>query len=322
MNLGTATYRIRTLLPRRRTLASLAAAALLCACSLDDPRDLCCPDLCAMTYTYRPYGGEVFTQYISSLRHLLFDADGNYIGEYPAGEDLQYQPLDLPEGQYTMVTIGNHGEATALNHAEAPHISALSLACTAHQGDELYWGVSRFAIDADGKGYAPGAKASAPRSTLSTPMNNIHCHLTVHVEWYNMPPHFGNYTMHLDGVPAAYDLHPERAATAGGFLVPLHSATGEHCKEVPLEGLTLDATFTTLRYTDEAIPTLRLFARDKQVGPDIDLGRAFRAWGWHPSQIHVQDYKVCVRLFDDGSAELSPLIEGEVSDWIDGGTFS
>ncbi len=303
-------------------IVSSTVAAALCSCTLEDPRDLCCPDFCAMTYTYRPYGAEAFTDYITSLRHLLYDAEGAFIGELPPGESLQYQPLNLSEGYYTMVTLGNHGSATSVNHSEATHISELNLACTDDEADELYWGISRFAIDERGRGKLLNSKETSARSTLTTPMNNIHCHLTVHVEWANMPPYIGVYEIELTGVPTGYTLHPEQATTAGGFLVPVHNSSGKHSKRVMLDGLTLDATFTTLRYSDEAIPTLRLLFADEQVGPDIDLGRAFRSWGWHPSEIHVQDYKVNIRLYGDGSAEVSPLIYGSVNDWIDGGTFS
>ncbi len=284
---------------------------------------MCCPDICAMTYTYRPYGTEAFTDYIGSLRHLLIGADGRFISELPPGDNLQYQILELPEGVYTMITIGNYGQSTSLNHETAPNVSDLTLNCVADEADELYWGVSRFAIDNTGRGTSlDGRDSSSPRTTLVTHMNNIHCHLTLHVEWYNMPPYIGTYDMELSGVPTGYSLHPDNATTADGFLVPVHNSTAGHSKRVPLEGLALDATFTTLRYTDEAIPTLRLSFSGTQVGPDIDLGRAFLTWGWHPYEIHLQNNKVNIVIYGNGTAELSPMIEGEVSDWIDGGTFS
>ena len=310
-------------LPVRQLLTALAAAMALCACTLDDPRDLCCPDALAMTYTYRPYGAEAFSENIGSLRHFLFDADGGYLTELPPGQDLQYQPLDLPEGTYTMVTVGNHGEATDLNHHQSPHLAALALTCTADRADELFWGVSRFAVADNGTATDLTPARDAVRYTrLTTPMNNIHCHLTVRVEWANVPQYIGTYEMELSGVPSRYVLHPDSAAALpAGFTVPVHDSLGTHRIYVTMVGQELLGEFVTLRYTDTDIPTLRLRYGDTQVGPDIDLGRAFEAWGWHPSRVHVQEYSVTVRLYGDGHAELSPRIEASVSDWIDGGTF-
>ena len=309
-------------LPVRQLLTALAAAMALCACTLDDPRDLCCPDALAMTYTYRPYGAEAFTEHIGSLRHFLFDADGGYMAELPPGQDLQYQPLDLPRGTYTMITLGNHGASTDLNHHQSPHLAALALTCTADRADELFWGVSRFAVADNGTATDLTPARDAVRYTrLTTPMNNIHCHLSVRVEWANVPPYVGDYTMELDGVPGRYTLNPEMAADADGFVVPLGEAYCACRQQVPLRSRELNAEFVTLRYTDTAIPVFRLYFGAEQIGPDIDLARAFATWGWHPSSTHVQEYSVSIRITSSGKAYLTPEVEATVEDWVDGGTF-
>ena len=73
----------------RLALAAVLVSGTLPCCSLEDSRDICCRYRAAMRYTYRPYGAEAFTQYISSLRHLLYDADGRFVAELPPGEDMQ-----------------------------------------------------------------------------------------------------------------------------------------------------------------------------------------------------------------------------------------
>ena len=77
----------------------------------------------------------------------------------------------------------------------------------------------------------------------------------------------------------------------------------------------------TLRYSDAGIPTLRLFFGGEQVSPDIDIGRAFRSWGWFPSDTHIQEYELLIRIKANGNAELYPKINGSVEDWINGGSF-
>ena len=316
----------------RFLVPSVLMAVGLAGCSLDDDRDLCCPETLTMHYTYRPYGAEAFGENILSLRHFLFDTDGLFLGELPAGEDLRRQPLNLPEGTYTMVTVGNMSERSAHRHGDDRLLGQFSLSHEAlHDGeipglfantDELFWGVKRFAVDTDGRGTELTAGRSAePANRLQTPMNNIHCHLRVKVEWANMPPYVGDYTLELDGVATAYSLDPDVSSDAGGFIVPQGSRNGIHRLQIPLKSRELDAEFITLRYSDNAVPTLRILFGSDQVSPDIDLGKAFTSWGWRPSATHVQDYTLLIRLLSNGNADLFPRIEASVTDWINGGTF-
>ncbi|MDE7449462.1 MAG: FimB/Mfa2 family fimbrial subunit [Paramuribaculum sp.] len=330
--------RISTTIPLHRARLRLmtagllaVSAGLLCGCSLEDPRDICCTDASAMTYTYRPYGTEAFTDYIFTLRHFLFLREGELIGELPPGEDLTYQPLDLPQGEYTMVTLGNAAASTVLNHDMCPHVSGFTLRHTPSteggHADELYWGIRHFAIDSDHRatdlGPTSGRTTPGALTRLTTEMNNIHCHITIRVEWANMPLYIGTHIMELDGVPSHYRLDPEEISDAGGFVIPeVSDSLTRHRISVAMDAHTLEGEFTTLRLTDEHIPTLRLYYNGEQVGPDMDLGKAFTAWGWHPSRIHVQKYQILVRLYGDGSAELSPSLDASVADWINGGTFS
>ena len=309
-------------------------ATLICivsivgACSLDDARDLCCDTGRAMRYSYRPYGAEAFSGYIFSLRHFLYDDSGNSIGEIPPGQNLRLQPLELGVGEYLMVTVGNMSEISLTGHGGGASIDSLTLVSiasyedsddTLSNGDELYWGVKRFVIDGRGMAMDAGRQSEAIPVTY---MNNIHCHLAVRVEWDNVPPYVGDYEMELDGVPVRYTLHPDLAHNAGGFVVPDADRLGVHRLRVPLRSQVLTGEFVTLRYANDAIPVLRLFFGSEQVSPDIDLGRAFRIWGWSPSDTHVQNYAVTVRIYGDGRADIYPRISATIDDWINGGSFS
>ncbi len=204
---------------------------LLCSCSLDDYRDECCERGPAMRYSYCPYGQEAFAEYISTLRHYLFDEAGNYLGELPPGADLQYQPLSLDAGSYTMVTVGNASDHTLCECAPQQGLEAsesLTEAALRRPGGYslqrrpgLYWGVKSFTVDGEGGvlGLPTKGTRGAPEE-MTTYMNNIHCHLEIKVVWDNMPEYIGDYEMELENVHAGYSLCPERSQQAGGFTVP------------------------------------------------------------------------------------------------------
>ncbi|MDE6247716.1 MAG: FimB/Mfa2 family fimbrial subunit [Muribaculaceae bacterium] len=317
----------------------LCIPGLFASCELDDARDLCCPDKAAMRYTYLPFGYELFPTYIFNLSHYLYDNGGNYLGMVPPGSDPQYQILTLEPGEYTMVTVGNPSlGVTDLRHQERDHISAFTLTSIARledpmqeffsNTDELFWGISSFAISEDGT--AKMLRRLTRQSWLDDPlyetamiteMYNIHCHFRIRVEWANMPPAIGEYQMELDGVSTSYSLHPERAADGGGFMVPEGMGRGKHRIRVPLKSQELNGAFVTLRLKNGSLPTLRIFFGENQVSPDINLAKAFRSWGWNPDITHVQKYSILLRLNSDGSADLYPSIDGIIEDWTDGGSF-
>ena len=322
-----ATVHIIQIISKAMVLALLPT--ILTGCQLEDDRDMCCVPANLMCYSYRPTGTEEFHGHISSLRHYLYDDGGYFIREVDPGVNLTRQYLELPSGNYTMLTIGNLADTHTIMHADDYHIGGLTLAPSTHAGatlgnaSELFWGLRHFDVAPSGVITDTGPdRCWADYIYPTTEMNNIHCHLRVRVEWNNLPEKRGIYEMELSGVPSAYHLDPGSAMRVGGFTIPPHIDTGVHRLPVLLDGYELDGRFVTLRYTDNVIPSLRLFFDQVQIGPTIDLKKAFSEWGWHPSRVHVQDYAIKVKLYDSGRAEVSPYIEGSVNDWINGGYFS
>ena len=305
---------------------------ILSSCQLEDDRDLCCPEPLTMHYVYLPNGTDVFSDNIRSLRHFLFDVDGIFIRELPSGERLNNQPLDLKAGTYTMVTVGNMTDISVHEHGSDNKLENFSLSHTAKStsseyayanSDELFWGIKHFAIDSEGRGlevskYGMGLSSNR----LTTEMVNIHCHLKVTVEWANRPPHIGSYEMDLIGVNTQYSLDTEKVSlTADGLEVPLGNRSETYRLNVSLRQLELRAEFVTLRYTDTQIPTLRIKFDGLPIIPDIDLGKAFRTWGWRPSVTHVQDYEILLKVINENRVDLLPMVEGSVADWVNGGNF-
>ena len=311
---------------------SLSFTVILSGCTLDDDRDLCCPEPMTMHYIFSPHGTDVFHDNIFSLRHFLFDADGTFISELPQSEEIQHQRLDLATGTYTMVTVGNMSEITLHEHGNEKTLPQFQLRHKApakrnqqafDNSDELFWGVKRFAIDSDGMGTEMSdSRIGYTTNRLVTEMSNIHCHLNVTVEWVNRPPYIGSYEMELSGVHTQYSLNPQNTTlTADGFEIPSGDNPQTYRLDVPLRQLELRAEFVTLRYTDTTIPTLSIRFSGESVIPDIDLGKAFHTWGWRPSATHVQEYNILLRVINENRVDVLPMIEGSVADWVNGGSF-
>ena len=237
--------------------------------------------------------------------------------EIPSGTDLHTLRFSLPSGQYTMLTIGNSEQMLAFR-AEDHTLNSLvmELTDTTPSGkylnaDELYWGVCPMEVD------------ETRRNSFVTYMNNIHSHLHVKVTWNNMPEDVGDYRMELQQVPIGYTLGPDGVYRVGDKIIPLNTDTlATYVRRTPLKAQEMQDEFITVRYTRDRIPVFQLWFGDKAVTSPIDLSRAFNTWGWNPEATAVQDYRIQLTLFANGTVEVRPWIDADVEDWQNGGTFS
>ena len=221
------------------------------------------------------------------------------------------------DGDYTLLTLGNAESPLAFEAGDRTlatlemELAGLTPSGEYLDADELYWGVCRMHVD------------GSRQQTFTTYMNNIHCHLHVKVMWHNMPEDVGAYRMEIGQVPVGYSLCPDRCHTVGDKLIPAgNGKLATHVERTPLKAQELRGEFVTMRYTAEHIPVFRLWFGDKAVTEPIDLRRAFRTWGWNPDAAAVQEYRIQLTLFADGSVEVRPWIDADVEDWQDGGTFN
>lgn len=273
-----------------------------------------------MEYKYMYRQEEVFSQYIHTMDHYLFDAQGRFVSMLPAGDvSLQSQRLDLQPGTYTMVAIGNPSDRVRLEGHLTEGLEGFLLSVLSQSGaereafrcGELYGGWSRFTVTA------------APSQRFVTEMSNLHCQLDVRVEWELRPPGVGDYRLVLWNVPCRYGMDSETLATVSGYAFPSDKGVRDRYEvAVPLKSQTLTGSFVTLRYTSACVPSLRVFFGEEACTPELDLTRAFQQWGWSPDRETVQHYRIKVVIRSDGSVAVRPWVEGDVSDWIDGGTFS
>lgn len=304
---------------------ALISTILLGSCSLDDDRDLCCDPQTGvvMDYRYMYLDRDVFPTYIKFTDHYLFDEWGNFIRMVPPGRNPQRQYLDVGSGMYHLVTVGNVSDPVELfGHAEEGMEKFLlrvksqeelegTRAKHSFRAGELYGGFCQFRVeDREDTQY------------FRTDMSNIHCQLDIRVEFDGYIPEKGEYRFELDNVPNHYAMDYARIWNTYDHDFPAdHGLRDRYSVTVPLVFLELEATFVTLRYSNECVPTLRLWLGDKAVTPLMDLERAFQRWGWVPDEQTVQEYRILVTIRRDGSAVLKPWVDGEVLDWVDGGVF-
>lgn len=294
------------------------------SCDVADDRDLCC-DRVVMNYLYISDGEDVFRQNISSLRYFLFDGNECFLRELPSEANLQYQYLKkLEAGRYTIVAIGNVSEVTRLVVPEKG--SSLQDFNSGLSGggdinaDPLYYGIRFFTV---------AAGEVEREQFFITHMANVHCKLRVTVRWKNLPPVMSSepcYRVALSGCAASYELDNRQGYPLGEKNIPYTPAWDrEYYRDCALENLELKAGFVTLRYTDEHIPVLNILCKQENgyeaVTPEIDLKKAFAAWGYRPSTVERQEYKIIVTVYLDGHVGVKLESEVGVMDWVNGGSF-
>ena len=298
---------------------------ILSSWDLEDERDLCCEKR-TMEYRYISDNKDLFTQKITSLKHFLFNEQEIYLCELPSGENPKYQDLsELEAGNYTMITIGNASTATKLDtpHRGSPMKDFLLAVkgIETVQADPLYYAIRPFTIS--NKEHRKGQK-------LVTQLANVHCRLKVTVKWKNLPPVLTAdpcYKMELSQCANGYELDGKEGYSIGEKYFP-YSATWNcvHSIRLGLKSLELKGEFVTLRYANGHLPVLRLSCAQqdgeyKEIAPAMNLNKAFDAWGYRPSSVERQEYKIIVTIYMDGHVGITLETDMGILDWVDGGAF-
>ena len=316
---------------RRWRLTLTAILALLClvpsSCDLEDDRDDCCANN-KIVFRYTLDGEDCFDDYISSMRYFLFDEDGTYLMEMePDDGDLSQLCLcdGIPSGTYSLVAVGNLVDYASLENYEDYGLENFLLVADdwyddtdilgdnlkpLSNGDRLYWGQCDFTLD------------RSKTQTFYTEMANIHCKLTIRVEWEGTPDYSDGYSFALYKIGSYSEMNDDNATQIGVQtfpLVPDYSAC--MVQDVALSRAVLLDNLYTLRLTDDNIPTFCLMHSDEAVTMDIDLTDAFEEWNWTPSSEQVQEYVISLKILTNGNVEASSGLETNVNDWTDGGTI-
>ena len=317
-------------------IALVSLPLMLTACNLDDDGDVCCEGV-RIDFRYSKGGGDLFPEFIGSMRHFIFDENGVLIN-ITEGDKTNLQRLSpsfLPAGSYSLVTLGNLGEATDLGEPQIGitrkkdfllRLSALRPDGYMANGDRLYWGVLDFVSE------------PKKRHRYLCDMSNIFCRLTVTVRWRDTQPVGSEpFTLQLRGVPRQYALDNslaynilvagDNAGTASTATRVVHSFPSvnedkasllNHRVEAPRLAGRVRTRFITLRYTDDRIPLFRVYRNNVPVMKEIDLSKVFKLWKWKVNDNIEQDYEIEIEIRDDGSVVVSTA-GVNVLDWIDGG---
>lgn len=331
---------LRWLLWSVAVVGGIALFLLLTSCSTLDERDECCEEI-RLIYRYIPGLEDEYPDHIREIHHYLFDGEGRYVRELrqtsPHSQLVVLRSLEV--GKYTVLTLANQSDRFSnfpkLVEGET-RLSDLSLTALydtyrePKDGDPLYWNIREIVSE------------RFAHTTYYCDLSNIHCHLLVRVVWGDIfPPGEGDYRLELDLLPETYDLHrpvrngiytwqgpgadPAVSGSSKGrsyHEFPTNQgASGRIVVPVTLFGHELRHTFCSLRYTEEQIPTLRIYYNGKLYRKELDLTRFFRDQGLKPDQDPVQDYKIVVQINKDNI--LIFLWTGSrVVDWQDGGSIT
>lgn len=294
---------------------------LLVGCDLEDERDLCCPEETnLMRYRYLYQEEDAFTTYIHRMEYYLFDGEGGFLRtmECLDGDLTKVSLATLPAGSYSLVAVGNlEGYGSLKGYAEQG-LAQFRLEVDRYfeqtdafaNGDRLYWGQGDFIITACGS------------NVFLTEMANIHCSLTVRVEWEALPPYSDSYYFTLQGIGSCVEQQAAHADTLGVQRFPLVTDFGGCMREpVELRRLALQAELLTLRYAKGAIPHLGCYHGEEPLFQAIDLADLFARWGWEPERAKVQRYALRIVIKRGGTIEVFAGLEADVVDWIDGGVI-
>lgn len=310
-------------------LLTLAVALLTGCCSpfYDDLSE--CHEV-TLEYRYIPVAEDQYSQYITGMRHFLFDGEGNFVRELPqnATSPQKLRIKGLSKGHYTVVTVGN---STVANTFLTPLVAKQSLLSDfvlqlkrrasfeeayAH-ADELFWNTKSFEITGEGAQH------------YVCDLANIHCHLFFQVSWQSTPPAAGNYQIELTNLSEQYALDPAKSSltlevnSSLGVVhtFPLHGEkTHKMLQVVALFNHQLTGEFISLRYKNDRIPTFQVKKDGEAITRQLPLAEAFEAFGWIPDRRPVQIYRIQIRINDNGSVTIRPWYEGSVEDWQAGGT--
>ena len=316
---------------------------LLTSCSTLDERDECCEEI-RLVYRYIPGQVDEYPDHIREIHHYLFDGEGRYVRELRQTSPHSQQVVlrSLAVGKYTVLTLANRSDRFSNfpemveGETRLSDISLTALYSTYGEqtdGDPLYWNLRE--IESRHLG----------RDTYYCDISNIHCLLLVRVVWGDIfPPGNGAYKIELDKLPETYDLHrpvrnglstwQRKGTSAPGGLsegstadrswqeFPTNQgASGRVAAPVALLGHELSYRFCTLRYTQEQIPTLRIYYDGKLYRKELDLTRFFLDQGLEPDQDPVQDYKIVVQI-NKRDIKIYLWTGSRVVDWQDGGQIS
>ena len=317
-----------------RLILVLSALLFLSGCSVDDSRDECC-SLTRIEFRYFMGGNDLFSRYIFSIHHYIFDNNGLLIDDISVkNSGMQVLYPNLPAGKYKIVSIGNLESkeladvrlySTIISNAEL-QINTLMECGNYNNIDRIYYGSRDFEI------------FETLPSHYIVDMSNDHAILKVKVRWKNNPSlDEGPYQFILKNVAKKSWFPPysqylvycspnEDASlfeSTGNRYVhsfPLLNKTNmiNHRRDAMLNNMQeIECEFISMRYNWDAMPSISVYINGKNIINDIDLSRIAFEFGWAIDDNIQQDYGLLLEI--DGDIIRFMPLEAGTKDWYDGG---
>lgn len=293
----------------RRLWSLLLLLALLAACDIDDELPEC--NYNARIDFYYTLNGQAnaLPTYIHRMTDYVFNANDTLIEIHHRERqaELPYRGLQLPPGQYTLVSWGNIKDAATVAPASIGHSRleemmlymdnpATGKAAIHSNGDKLYYGRCKIEVKPQGI------------SRAHVDVAHAHCRLGITVKWKrNAPPDTQNFYMELRNVAGAYRF---AATPEAGTVRVNHRLDTEMSITRAVKG-----EFVTLRLADDDHPVFCLYAGGEPVIKEIDLHKYFTTMQINLDRNIRQEFDLAMEVQPDGVVIVSPA---RISDWQEG----
>ena len=319
----------------RRLWSLLLLLVLVGGCDIDDEFPDCNYNA-RIDFFYTLDGqANVLPLYIHRMTDYVFDANHTLIEIHTRERQSaqSYRGLQLPPGQYSVVSWGNARDATTIVPAQIGHtrldemmlyldnpVDAIRKRTAADlvthsNADKLYYGCCDIEVKPQG----------ISRGWIE--MTHSHCRLGITVKWKRGAPlDTQDFHMELRDIAGTYRFtakqeipnpyHPPGYAP-GFYAIPQEGTTRvNHWLNTEMSiTRAVKGEFVTLRLTNDDHPIFCLYAGEKAVMKEIDLHKYFTTMQITLDRNLRQEFDLVMEVQPDGTVIVSPA---RISDWQQG----
>lgn len=299
---------------------------VLTACEFNwDERNFCYNT--RLNYTLHRSGtaNEVL-DYAHSMRYMLFNGDSVLLQVTDTtGAAVAHKDLDLPPGEYTMVTWSNLENS---HHAEEliPGVTRMDKLHLDNSGngantEKLYFSSRTFTVK-------PGKQ-----NTENIELTHSHALFHIIVKWTDFyPPIADDWNLLMRNVPSRYShlvgkriedypqTNTRAESTSGKLIYTIPKTHGENLSNHSTQAYNhpkgyVYGDFCTFRHTNDTHQLVSLWKGDEQQMKEIDLNKFFTTMNIDLDKNLRQEFNL---TFTIKGSEVGVVLT-EVSDWTDGG---
>lgn len=296
---------------------------LLCSsCEIGAPLEDCNYNV-RLSFYYSNYGGvNQLRDYVTSMTDYLYDAQGRLVSVATRTKaQVLTRTVQLPPGDYTLVSWGNLAEKTAVTPSSPEGMlcedmglrqdnPATQDAAIQYNGERLHYARVEFNVP--------------PSGVIRRTVYAGHAYLNLKVTVAGLSGAKGqDYTMRLDGTHPGYGFTHYNAVGTQGFTMYVPRLHREETVPHLVPGCRgngygeIYGEFVAARLTGETVPVFSLWQGDKQVLRNVELKTFFDTMLIDMDNNECQDFEI--RITVDGDRIYVQFVT--LGDWIDGGSF-